>query len=87
MSETRVCAACGGAGFIVVGAGLAALEARYPDLPVREMERRGWLGDVGDGEDVERVDRAFLAFWRVASHDDVWRIIGRARQQSEDRDG
>lgn len=66
--ETRQCEACGGSGYIVLGAGLNALQDKYPDFPIREMAQRGWLGDVGDGEDVERCDAAFLGFWGVSTH-------------------
>jgi hypothetical protein len=71
MSQQRKCEACGGRGYIVVGVGLAALEDKYPALPIREIEQRGWLGDVGDGEDVVRCDAAFLGFWDAETHEEV----------------
>lgn len=77
MSDTRVCETCGGTGRIVIGPGFAALQERYPDLPIREMARRGWIGAVGDGEDVARCDSGFLSFWGVASHDEVQKLLAR----------
>lgn len=70
-AETRPCEHCGGSGVIVVGAGLAALQDRYPELPIREMAKRGWLGDIGDGEDVARCESAFLRFWKCEAHAEV----------------
>lgn len=67
----RTCETCGGRGYIEVGVGLNALQDRYPELPIREMVQRGWLCDVGDGDDVARCDAAFLEFWGVESHDEV----------------
>jgi hypothetical protein len=71
MSQRRICDACGGAGHIDAGVGLIALEYRYPELPIREMARRGWLGNVGDGDDVLVCDAAFLRFWGVDTHAEV----------------
>lgn len=71
MSERKPCEACCGRGYVIVGAGLAALENQYPGLPIREMEQRGWFGDVGNGEDVARCDASFLRFWGVTTHADV----------------
>lgn len=71
MSATRACEACGGCGYVVLGAGLVALEDQYLALPIREMERRGWFLDVGDGEDIERCAAAFLNFWGARTHADV----------------
>lgn len=65
------CPSCGGAGYIEVGAGLDALQERYPDLPIREMARRGWFGDIGDGEDVAWCDAAFLRFWNAPTHNEL----------------
>lgn len=75
MAEQRVCEACGGCGYIVVPNGLSILQDKYPTLPIREMEKRGWLGDVGDGEDVARCDAAFLRFWGAKSHSEVRSIL------------
>lgn len=75
----KPCEACGGTGTVIAGTGLAALEARYPDLPIREMERRGWFGDVGDGEDDARCDRGFLLLWNAHSHEEVETKIARGR--------
>ncbi len=71
MGHRRKCEACNGSGYIVVGAGLAVLEAIYPDLPIREMVQRGWLGDVGDGEDAKRCECGFFAFWQAETHEQV----------------
>lgn len=61
------------------GSGIDALERRYPTLPIAEMVMRGWLGDIGDGDDEAVCDAAFLRFWRAASHDEVAIIIATGR--------
>jgi hypothetical protein len=71
----RVCEACGGTGYVIVGAGLAALERRYPSLPIREMEKRGWLAGLKDVEDVADCEAAFFRFWQVTSHAEVQEIL------------
>lgn len=79
MSEWRQCKECGGLGRIEIGVGLTALQDKYPDLPIREIARRGWFGDVGDGEDVELCDANFLKFWKVSSHEELQEQFRRKR--------
>lgn len=73
--EKRPCESCGGSGFIIIGAGLSALQDAYPELPIREMAKRGWFGTIENEEDTERCESAFLHFWGVATHAEVRALI------------
>jgi hypothetical protein len=66
----RKCEHCHGRGYFVEGAGLVALQEKYPDLPMREIQDRGWLG-YPDEDDMTACDAAFLRFWEVASHEEL----------------
>lgn len=79
MRTRKKCEACGGCGYIEFDVGLAALQERYPDLPMREMQDRGWLG-FPDENDVAACDAAFLTFFEVASHEEY------ARKRTERRE-
>lgn len=75
-----MCAECGGAGRIEIGAGFAALQSKYPELPIGEIARRGWFDHDPEGEDVERCDKGFLRFWGVEAHDEVRAIFNGKRR-------
>lgn len=51
--------------------GLTTRASLFGDLPVSEMIRRGWLGDVEDVRNVQRVETALCKFFEASSVDEI----------------
>lgn len=83
----KKCETCNGAGFLLLQAGLAALDDRYPTLPIYEMHKRGWIGSGidPDGDDVPSCDASFLRFFGVQTHDEVEAILHSSRPFGPER--
>lgn len=69
------CEYCEGRGYFVTGAGLAALQDKYPEFPIREIQNRGWLGfpDEADGDAYE--PKMLAALRMIPSREQRIRVV------------